>query len=64
MSKWLVGSSNIKKLALLIMVLVKATRAFSPPLNTLILFSTSSPLNKKHPNKARNSKSVFLLPHS
>jgi hypothetical protein len=64
MSKWFVGSSSIKKLALLIMVLVKATLAFSPPLNTLMRLSISSPPNKKQPNNARNSKSVFLVPHS
>ncbi len=39
----------------------KATRAFSPPLNSVIGFSTSSPENKKLPNILRISTSGVVL---
>ena len=59
MSRWFVGSSSIRKLALLTITFANATLAFSPPLRILIFLSASSPLKRKHPSKPRSSSSVI-----
>ena len=58
MSRWLVGSSNTRKLASAVSALANATRDFSPPESTFTFLNTSSPVNKKDPNLLRSSVSV------
>ena len=50
MSKWLVGSSKIKRFACFNNISVSTTRPFSPPESKEISLKTSSPLKL---NKAR-----------
>ena len=51
MSRWLVGSSSIRKLALLVITFASATLAFSPPLSTLIFFLYIISAEKKTPQQ-------------
>ncbi|MNY07889.1 hypothetical protein D3C86_1407130 [compost metagenome] len=60
MSRWLVGSSRIRKLESVVRDLARATLDFSPPESTLIFLKTSSPVNRKQPRIPRSSVSVCL----
>ena len=59
-SKWLVGSSSIKKLSSCKASFVNVNLAFSPPERLCTTFLTSSPINKKLPNNERTSFSNIL----
>mmetsp|Transcript_6174 Transcript_6174/g.13875 ORF Transcript_6174/g.13875 Transcript_6174/m.13875 type:complete len:85 (-) Transcript_6174:2114-2368(-) len=61
-SKWLVGSSNSKKLASESRTLASATLDFSPPESTPIFLNTSSLVNKNDPAMLLSSFSVLAVP--
>ena len=53
MSRWFVGSSRIRQLAPLIIILDSRQRTFSPPERIRTFFTPSSPANSIRPRKPR-----------